>query len=137
MVTPSADLPDLPPVMAGREGLSLALLNLLDNAGEAFAAAPSGEAGEICVTGTSRGEWVEVAVADNGPGIPTEMHARIFEFDVSGRRRGAKDGRLGFGLWWVKTLITRLGGTIVVESDGRRGTTFRLQLPAAAAAARS
>ena len=38
-------------------------------------------------------------------------------------------GKLGFGLWWIKTLITRLGGTVAVESDGQHGTTFRLRLP--------
>jgi signal transduction histidine kinase len=38
---------------------------------------------------------------------------------------------LGFGLWWVKTLIVRLGGSVSVESDGHRGTTFRLRLPRA------
>jgi signal transduction histidine kinase len=123
-VTVSPELPGLPPVMAGREGLSLVLLNLLDNAGEAL-----GESGAIIVSGSERGEWVEVAVSDDGPGIPPEMRARIFEFGESGRRRGARSGRLGFGLWWVKTLLTRLGGTITVESDGAKGTTFRLRLP--------
>ena len=67
-------------------------------------------------------------VSDDGPGIPPEMRTRIFEFGESGRRRGG-NGRLGFGLWWVKTLITRLGGTVTVESDGKNGTTFRLRLP--------
>ncbi len=126
-VLPAAGLSSLPPVMAGREGLSLVLLNLLDNAGEAL-----GDRGEIRVSGCDQGQWVEVTVADDGPGIPPDMHGRIFEFDVSGRRRGARNGRLGFGLWWVKTLLTRLGGTITVESDGKRGTTFRLRLPTAA-----
>jgi signal transduction histidine kinase len=123
-VHPDPLLAALPPVMAGREGLALVLLNLLDNAGEAL-----GERGTIRVSGCEQERWVEVLVADDGPGIPPEMHQRIFEFDVSGRRRGARNGRLGFGLWWVKTLLTRLGGTITVESDGKRGTTFRLRLP--------
>lgn len=126
-VAPAAGLAALPPVMAGREGLTLVLLNLLDNAGEAIAAAGRA-AGEICVSGSDTGAWVEVAVADDGPGISPEMRGRIFEFDVSGRRSG-RNGRLGFGLWWVKTLLTRLGGTIMVESDGKQGTTFRLRLP--------
>jgi C4-dicarboxylate-specific signal transduction histidine kinase len=44
-----------------------------------------------------------------------------------GKTKGAK---LGFGLWWVKTLMTRLGGSVSVESDGEHGATFRLRLPA-------
>ena len=71
---------------------------------------------------------VEVTVSDDGPGIPPELHGRIFEFDFSG-----KSSRLsiGFGLWWVKTLMARLGGSVGVESDGEHGTTFRLRLPCA------
>ena len=38
-------------------------------------------------------------------------------------------GKLGFGLWWIKTLMARLGGSVAVESDGQHGTTFRLRLP--------
>jgi len=38
---------------------------------------------------------------------------------------------LGFGLWWVKTLMTRLGGSVSVESDGIHGTNFHLRLPQA------
>jgi signal transduction histidine kinase len=41
-----------------------------------------------------------------------------------------RKGKLGFGLWWVKTLTARLGGSVSVESDGVHGTTFRLRLPA-------
>ena len=126
-VVPSAQLAALPPVLAGREGLTLVLLNLLDNAGEALA-----DRGQITVSGSAHDGVVEVVVADDGPGIPHGLQARIFDFDFSSRRTG-KAHRMGFGLWWVKTLITRLGGTISVESDGKTGTTFRLRLPAAAA----
>ena len=68
-------------------------------------------------------------------GREPELHERIFEFNFSGRQRpaaGRSDtttGKLGFGLWWVKTLMTRFGGSIAVQSDGRRGTTFTLRLP--------
>ena len=37
--------------------------------------------------------------------------------------------KLGFGLWWVKTLMTRLGGSVTVESTPGQGTAFRLKLP--------
>lgn len=130
-VTISAQLAVLPPVLAGREGLTLVLLNLLDNAGEALTSGALVRA-EITVTGAAHRDTVEIIVADNGPGVPPELQPRIFEFDVSGRRRAGEGHRLGFGLWWVKTLITRLGGAIIVESDGKTGTTFRLRLPKAA-----
>ncbi len=123
-VLPTAQLAALPPVLAGREGLVLVLLNLLDNAGEALTGR-----GEIRVSGAVHEDVVELQVSDDGPGIPSDVQARIFDFDFSGRRRAGKAHRMGFGLWWVKTLITRLGGAITVESDGRQGTTFRIRLP--------
>ena len=87
-------------------------------------------AGIVRIKGEVRQGWVEVRVSDNGPGIPFDLHERIFEFNYSGARRS---GKFGFGLWWVKTLIARFGGSIIVESDGRRGTTFILRLPLAEA----
>lgn len=124
----SAQLDSLPPVLSSREGLTLVLLNLLDNAGEAL-----GGRGRIAISGTVTGGSVELTVADDGPGVAPDLQARIFEFDFSGRRRDTRgeSGRLGFGLWWVKTLVTRAGGTINVESDGCSGTTFRIRLPCA------
>lgn len=124
---------ELPPVMAGREGLTLMFANLLENAAEAMAGC-----GQITITGAVQGAWVDVAVTDNGPGISPNLQQRIFEFSFSRRRTGDRPaadeidrGRLGFGLWWVKTMITRIGGSIAVESDGQSGTTFRLRLPRA------
>ena len=83
--------------------------------------------GSIIVSGVSTSEWVEVSVTDSGPGIAPELHNQIFELNFS--RTGPHPGKLGFGLWWVKTLMTRLGGSVNVESDGVHGTTFRLRLP--------
>ena len=69
-----------------------------------------------------------VSVTDTGPGIPPELHERIFDFDFSSRKAHA--GKLGFGLWWVKTLMARFGGSVTVHSEGQAGTTFILKLPA-------
>lgn len=118
-------LEDLPLVHAGRRRLSLVFANLLENA----AAAMEGS-GAVSVRGTAQGGWVEVQVSDNGPGIAPELHERIFDFSFSGRQAHA--GKLGFGLWWVKTLMARFGGSVAVDSDGQHGTTFTLWLPVAA-----
>lgn len=126
IVKRSASLAHLPPVLASQEGLTLVLLNVLDNAAEALAGH-----GTVTVDGRALGDRIELTIADDGPGIAPELQARIFEFDFSGRRRAGQPARLGFGLWWVKTLMSRLGGAISVESDGRHGTLFRLHLPVA------
>ncbi len=118
------ELDTLPPVLAGQRSLSWVFANLVQNASEA-----SGFQGTIVIAGRRVGlQQVEVTVSDNGPGIPLEQQERIFEWNYSGRK-ASRSGGLGFGLWWVKTLMARLGGTVVVESDGQNGTTFRLRLP--------
>jgi GAF domain-containing protein len=123
-----ADLEDLPLVHAGPRRLSLVFTNLLENA----TAAMEGS-GVISVRGTVQGGWVEVEVSDSGPGIAPDLHERIFDFNFSGRQ--AHSGKLGFGLWWVKTLMARFGGSVAVDSDGQHGATFTLRLPVAALAA--
>jgi GAF domain-containing protein len=116
-------LDDLPTVIAGGQNLTFVFRNLIENA----IAAMHGN-GLIVIYGISGGEWVEISITDNGPGISPELHHQIFELNFSGRT-GVHPGKLGFGLWWVKTLMTRLGGSVVVESDGQHGTSFRLRLP--------
>ncbi|MBL8078342.1 MAG: GAF domain-containing protein [Anaerolineales bacterium] len=116
-------LEQLPMVQAGGQSLVFVFKNLIENAIDAMQGS-----GTITIQGHSSGKWVDVSMIDSGPGIPREMHDRIFELDFSGRT--SRPGKLGFGLWWVKTLMTRLGGSVSVESDGSHGTTFRLRLPA-------
>jgi signal transduction histidine kinase len=116
-------LGDLPPVVASQRSLAFVFTNLLNNAITAMEGV-----GTIVVRGQTAGPWVEVIVADNGPGIPQHLHERIFEFDLP-TRNSQRNGKLGFGLWWVRTLMMRLGGTISVGSEERGGTRFLLRLP--------
>jgi len=118
-------LDDLPLVTAGGQSLTLVFKNLMENANAAM-----NGTGMINVCGHAAEKWVEISVIDNGPGIPPELHNQIFELNFSGRA-GAQPGKLGFGLWWVKTLMRRLGGSVGVESDGRHGAKFILRLPRA------
>ncbi|MDQ2690772.1 MAG: GAF domain-containing protein [Chloroflexota bacterium] len=116
------ELEPLPAVIAGRQSLIFVFRNLIENA-----LAAMNENGSILIHGAAAADWVEIKIADSGPGIAPELHRQIFELNFS--RTGTQPGKLGFGLWWVKTLMTRLGGSVSVESDGDRGTTFRLRLP--------
>ncbi len=116
-------LAELPHVYAGPKRLTLVFVNLLENAADAM----QGQ-GSIHISGQTLDQRVEVRVSDSGPGISPELHERIFELNYSSRS-GETPGRLGFGLWWVKTLMARFGGSVNIESDGRTGTTFVLLLP--------
>lgn len=115
----------LPAVQAGTQRLSLVFSNLLENASDAMSGM-----GKITIRGEVRDNWVDVTVSDDGPGIPPDQHEKIFEFNYSARP-STHPGKLGFGLWWVKSLMVRFGGNVSVESDGQHGATFLLRLPQA------
>lgn len=80
-----------------------------------------------------KGAWVEVTVADAGPGIPLEDQPRIFERFWRGdpsRGRSAGGGS-GLGLSIVDSLVRAHGGEISVQSSPGQGTAFTLRLPLA------
>jgi two-component system phosphate regulon sensor histidine kinase PhoR len=82
----------------------------------------------VTIRGYEREKWVKVEVHDTGPGIDRQLQDQIFEFSFS-REDATQPEKLGFGLWWIKTLMARLGGAVTVESDGQHGTMFRLKFP--------
>lgn len=73
---------------------------------------------------------VQVAVSDNGRGIPANDHEAIFEPGRRSAAHGDVDGT-GFGLSFVRGAVQRWGGKIAVHSRPGKGATFILTLPAA------
>jgi signal transduction histidine kinase len=117
------NIADLPLVIANEKSLVFVFSNLIENAANAM-----GGKGIISFFGKELEEFVEINVKDNGPGIPHEIQEKIFEFDYSDSSPSTP-GKLGFGLWWVKTLMNRLGGFITVESSKDIGSNFKIKLP--------
>ncbi len=72
---------------------------------------------------------VQLAVCDQGPGVPAEYRERIFEpfFRLPGASE--RDGGVGLGLALVKAIVLRHGGTVVCESHAPAGVCFRVCLP--------
>ncbi len=93
--------------------------NLLSNA---FRATPDG--GRISLELAQENGSVQVAVDDNGPGIPAEQRERLFRPFVSG------GGGTGLGLTIARELSVALGGRIELDSVVGRGSRFELVLPA-------
>jgi signal transduction histidine kinase len=91
--------------------------------------------GRVTVTSTSGPEWVQISVADTGPGIPFDERAKIFEkFYQCVADSGQKPRGTGLGLAISKTLVELHGGEIWVDSEPSCGSTFHFTLPIAAPA---
>jgi|GEM_PF-1550891 signal transduction histidine kinase len=117
--------PDLPDLVTDRDHLSLILTNLVDNA---LKYSP----GETpCQLGArSNGQSIEFWVSDQGIGIAADELGRIFDrfyqVDSSSTR---SFGGVGLGLSLVRNLVGALGGSIRVQSEPGRGSTFFITLP--------
>ncbi|HVM41548.1 MAG TPA: GAF domain-containing sensor histidine kinase, partial [Acidimicrobiia bacterium] len=86
--------------------------------------------GPIVVTARSRGEWVEVAVADSGDGVPEEFVGKLFEKFT--RFGGSDASGTGLGLSIVRGLARAQGGDAWYEPNRPRGARFCIRLPRAA-----
>jgi two-component system phosphate regulon sensor histidine kinase PhoR len=122
---------DLPPVLADRQALTEALLDLLQNAHKY-----TGPEKRITVRAAANGPTVQLSVTDNGPGIPEREHKRIFKKFYRARDPLSRtiEGT-GLGLAMVKHIANGHGGRVSVASQLGHGATFTITLPAAAAAA--
>lgn len=84
----------------------------------------------VLITASCVGEAIEVAIADNGAGIPLEDQAHIFErFYRVHKHRTRDSGGTGLGLSIVKNIILAHGGEISLRSTPGHGATFIIRLP--------
>lgn len=105
-------------VLADRIQLGRALTNLLRNAFEAGAR-------QMTIRAVREEAATVITLADDGPGLPASVRAKLFQpFGVSTRRGGA-----GLGLAIARDALRAHGGDVVLERTGADGTVFRLVLP--------
>ena len=115
---------NLPSLSTDPGKLKMVLKNLLGNAVKFT------EQGSITIAAQGRERGVEISVTDTGIGIPQEALELIFEpfRQVDGSSTRQHNGT-GLGLYIVKRTLELLGGTIAVESEIGRGSTFRVWAP--------
>ncbi|HEU4393586.1 MAG TPA: HAMP domain-containing sensor histidine kinase [Solirubrobacterales bacterium] len=119
--------PGLPLIEVEADRIRQILVNLLTNAHEY-----SPEGASIEIMARVAGDEVEIAVTDNGPGIPESQIDHIFErFTRGDAGLTQRVGGTGLGLAIAKSLVELHGGTIAVESTPGVGSTFSLRLPVA------
>jgi signal transduction histidine kinase len=117
------DFGQLPPVRCNLGNINRVFMNLLVNAAHSM-----GEQGIITITTRHEGDWVTVAVADTGSGIPAESLHRIFDPFYTTKPVGKGKG-LGLSLSWG--IARNHGGRLEVISNPGAGSTFTLYLPVA------
>jgi PAS domain S-box-containing protein len=121
-----APMPEPLPVRGDATRLAQAIGNLLNNAAKYTDAG-----GRIEVEAAARDGTIEVAVRDDGIGIPRAMLPRVFEMfsQVEGHATRAQGG-LGIGLALSRSLVAMHGGALEAHSEGPgQGSTFTLRLP--------
>jgi signal transduction histidine kinase len=115
---------DLPRVTADPHRLGQVLMNLLGNARQAMEVAGKGRT--LTVRTRERGEMVEIQVIDDGPGIPDEVKARIFDWFFTTKPPGEGTG---LGLAVSREILHAHGGTLRLEDTPGGGATFVLNIP--------
>lgn len=122
----------LPTVTVDPNRLRQALVNLLSNA---IKYSRTGD--EVTVSSEVMDHFLRITVADFGPGIPKELHERLFQpFDRLGAEASNVEGS-GVGLALSKQLIERMGGRIGFTSSLGQGSRFWIEAPLAGADAQS
>ena len=125
------ELEDIPPVYGRPAEINQVWTNIIMNACDAM-----GKNGELTITsGTAQredGAYVQVTIQDSGPGIREEMREKIFEPNVTSKRRGAQFG-LGLGLTITRDIVQAHDGHIEVSNanEPETGAIFTVYLPVA------
>ncbi len=118
--------PELPPVQLHPALVEQALFNVLENAARY---SPPGAAVEVAVRRLD-GDRVQIDVSDQGPGIPPEERARIFDMFYSVERGDRGRQGTGLGLTIVQAIVgAHMGSVEALPGPRGRGTTLRIELP--------
>ena len=115
-------------IKGDEERLEQVLVNLISNA---IKYSPNSGPVTVSLHNTNDGT-IEIAVEDQGIGIPPEEQERLTERFFRAHNAQSVDGKgLGLGLYLVNTLVARHGGTLTIASEGipGKGSTFTITLP--------
>jgi PAS domain S-box-containing protein len=116
---------ELPAACCEPPHLEQVLVNLIGNVLEHT------HASEVVITASGEGEWLQVGVLDNGPGLPADRLERLFERGAFAGGHRAHGG-LGLGLYLCRLIVERsFGGRIWLERSGPKGTLIQFTVPVA------
>jgi signal transduction histidine kinase len=118
------ELQNLPVIFGERIKIEQVFTNLISNAVKYTSA----EEGEIVVSCQENRSYYEFSIKDNGIGIDSEFHGRIFEMFQTLREKGEKEST-GIGLAIIKKIIEEQKGSIIVQSTPGDGAKFVFTWP--------
>jgi PAS domain S-box-containing protein len=121
--------PDVPLILADADQLHQVLLNLVINAQQSLQEQPPPRRIRVTSRFDRAANLVRVAVADNGPGIPAHLRARVFEPYFTTKPIGIGTG---VGLAVSLGIVEAHGGTLTVASPSDGGAAFTIALPVGA-----
>lgn len=114
----------VPDISYDRQKMKMVFQNLLDNA------VKYSNSGTIAVTLHHENNYIYIGVADSGIGMSEETKSRLFTKFYRGKEAAVQDPTgSGLGLYIVRNILQRHGGSISVDSTLDQGTTFTLTLP--------
>ncbi|MCU7906762.1 MAG: hypothetical protein KZQ76_13140 [Candidatus Thiodiazotropha sp. (ex Epidulcina cf. delphinae)] len=123
--------PELPPVPCVPGEFNQAVLNIILNAANAVAEVVGEEnptdKGRITIRTRRDGDWIAVVISDTGAGIPDEIKSKIFDPFFTTRDVGKGTGQ-GLTIAY-SAIVEKHAGTIDMESQQGKGTTFVIRLP--------
>ena len=130
---------DLPDVIVDPAKTEQVVMNLLSNAlkftksGGTITLEASPHTGEVIAAGGSKAkQYVRISIVDNGVGIPSEELSSLFErYKQTSSAKITKQKGTGLGLVICKRIVEAQGGSVTVESEPGKRTTFSFTLPAA------
>jgi signal transduction histidine kinase len=122
--------PDLPAVAADPDRVTEIFTNLIDNA------IKYSRQGAVVVKHQATPAAVITTVSDTGIGMTPDEQSRLFQRFYRARNTDTQDiPGTGLGLWIIKQYIEHMGGTITVQSEKGKGTSFIVALPRSTKAA--
>ncbi|HZT40864.1 MAG TPA: ATP-binding protein [Chthonomonadaceae bacterium] len=118
---------DTTEIVSDKDRIASVCQNFLTNA---WKYSPEDRENHIRVVVTEEGDFLRIAVADQGMGIPRDQQARMFKpyFRVQSQEHAKVKGT-GLGLYLCRSLVEALGGTIGLESEWKQGSTFFFTVP--------
>ncbi len=119
--------PNLPMVPCHQSELNQVFLNLIVNAAHAIGTVTNSDKGTITLTTKNADDFVEIRIADDGPGIPEDIQPKIFDPFFTTKEPGKGTGQ---GLAIAYSIVKdKHNGEITFESEPGKGTAFIIRLP--------